>query len=140
VAARAHELPRREARALEEVSLGDFVLAGGETAAMAMAEACVRLIPGVLGSPLSLGEESFSADEGGFRGPDGGNVLLEYPQYTRPRLFEGREIPPVLLSGDHKKIADWRRARAEEITRARRPDLIASGPIRRDNKDKDESQ
>ena len=129
-----------EARALEEVSLGDFVLAGGETAAMAMAEACVRLIPGVLGSPLSLGEESFSADEGGFRGQDGGNVLLEYPQYTRPRLFEGREIPPVLLSGDHKKIADWRRARAEEITRARRPDLIASGPIRRDNKDKDESQ
>jgi len=124
-----------EARGLEEVSLGDFVLAGGEVAAMAMIEACVRLIPGVLGSPLSLGEESFSPEEGGLRGPEAGGALLEYPQYTRPRLFEGREIPPVLLSGDHKKIAAWRREKAEEITRARRPDLIASGPIRRDNKD-----
>ena len=121
-----------EARGLREVSLGDFVLAGGEVAAMAMIEACVRLLPGVLGSPLSLGEESFSPGEGDSRGH-----LLEYPQYTRPRLFEGREIPPVLLSGDHKKIARWRREQAEEITRARRPDLIASGPIRRDNKDKD---
>jgi len=129
-----------EARGLQEVSLGDFVLAGGEVAAMAMIEACVRLLPGVLGSPLSLGEESFSTEDGGFSGRGSGNILLEYPQYTRPRLFEGREIPPVLLSGDHKKIAEWRRARAEEITRARRPDLIASGPIRRDNKDKDQGQ
>ncbi|MGD9799250.1 MAG: tRNA (guanosine(37)-N1)-methyltransferase TrmD [Parvularculaceae bacterium] len=129
-----------EARGLEEVSIGDFVLAGGEVAAMAMIEACVRLIPGVLGSPLSLGEESFAHEEGDLRGRDGGGILLEYPQYTRPRLFEGREIPPVLLSGDHKKIAGWRRERAEEITRARRPDLIASGPIRRDYKDKDQGQ
>ncbi len=126
-----------ETRGIEEISLGDFVLAGGEVGAMALVEACVRLIPGVLGSPLSLGEESFSPEEGGSRGPGAGSVLLEYPQYTRPRVFEGREIPPVLLSGDHKKIAAWRREKAEEITRARRPDLIASGPIRRDNKDKD---
>jgi tRNA (guanine37-N1)-methyltransferase len=131
-----------EARGALEISLGDFVLAGGEVAAMALLEACVRLIPGVLGSPLSLGEESFAQKEGGSRGVGAGNigagnVLLEYPQYTRPRIFEGREIPPVLLSGDHKKIAQWRREKAEEITRARRPDLIASGPIRRDNKDKD---
>jgi len=134
-----------EARGIEEISLGDFVLAGGEVAAMALIEACVRLLPGVLGSPLSLGEESFSPEEGGLRGQGAGNreageALLEYPQYTRPRIFEGREIPPVLLSGDHKKIAAWRREQAEQITRARRPDLIASGPIRRDNKDKDQSQ
>ncbi|OFX00055.1 MAG: tRNA (guanosine(37)-N1)-methyltransferase TrmD [Alphaproteobacteria bacterium RIFCSPHIGHO2_12_FULL_63_12] len=132
-----------EARGIEEISLGDFVLAGGEVAAMALIEACVRLLPGVLGSPLSLGEESFSPEEGGSRGQGagdmgGGKMLLEYPQYTRPRLFEDREIPPVLLSGDHKKIAAWRREKAEQITRARRPDLIASGPIRRDNKDKDQ--
>lgn len=120
-----------EARAAEEISIGDFVLAGGEIAAMAMIEACVRLIPGVLGSALSLGEESFSP-AGRARGP-----LLEYPQYTRPRIFEGREIPPVLLSGDHQKIADWRRDQAEAITRARRPDLFPSGPIRRDNKEED---
>ncbi len=128
-----------EARGIEEVSLGDFVLAGGEVAAMAMIEACVRLIGGVLGSPLSLSEESFSAGEGGSRGPESGMSLLEYPQYTRPRIFEGREIPAVLLSGDHKKIAEWRRREAENITRARRPDLIASGPIRRDTKDKGEN-
>ncbi len=126
-----------ETRGVEEVSIGDFVLAGGEVAAMAMIEACVRLLPGVLGSPLSLGEESFSPAEGDPSGRDSGTVLLEYPQYTRPRIFEDREIPPVLLSGDHKKIARWRRDKAEEITRARRPDLIASGPIRRDNKSKD---
>jgi tRNA (guanine37-N1)-methyltransferase len=120
-----------EARGAEEVSIGDFVLAGGEIAAMAMIEACVRLIPGVLGSALSLGEESFSPGER-VTGP-----LLEYPQYTRPRVFEGREIPPVLLSGDHKKIADWRRDEAEAITRARRPDLFPSGPIRRDNRQED---
>lgn len=128
------------ARGIEEVSIGDFILAGGEVAAMAMIEACVRLIPGVLGSPLSLGEESFAREEGGSSGPEAGNILLEYPQFTRPRVFEGREIPPVLLSGDHKKVARWRREKAEEITRARRPDLIASGPIRRDNKDKDQDQ
>jgi tRNA (guanine37-N1)-methyltransferase len=118
-----------EARSAEEVSIGDFVLAGGEIAAMAVIEACVRLIPGVLGSALSLGEESFSPAAGS-HGP-----LLEYPQYTRPRVFEGREIPPVLLSGDHQKIAGWRREQAETITRARRPDLFPSGPIRRDNKE-----
>lgn len=111
------------AREVEELSIGDFVLAGGEIAAMALIEACVRLIPGVLGSPSSITEESF---EGG---------LLEYPQYTRPREFEGREIPDVLLSGDHGKIAAWRRKIAEEITRTRRPDLWErakkTGPIRR---------
>jgi tRNA (guanine37-N1)-methyltransferase len=116
------------ARNVEEVSIGDFVLAGGEIAAMALIEACVRLIPGVLGSASSLGEESF---EGG---------LLEYPQYTRPREFEGRAIPDVLTSGDHQKIADWRRAQRQEITRTRRPDLweryCENGPIRRgDNKE-----
>ncbi len=121
-----------EARGAEEVSLGDFILAGGEIAAMAMIEACVRLIPGVLGSPLSLGEESFSPAGGKTRG-----AMLEYPQYTRPRVFEGREIPPVLLGGDHQKIAEWRRRQAEAITRARRPDLFPSGPIRRDNRQED---
>ena len=120
---------------MEEVSIGDFVLAGGEIAAMALIEACVRLIPGVLGSAGSLGEESFSlGDEARGAG------LLEYPQYAKPREFEGLDVPPVLLSGDHKKIADWRRRKAEEITRARRPDLWkkhqTGGPIRRDkNKD-----
>ncbi len=126
-----------EARGAEEVSIGDFVLAGGEIPAMAMIEACVRLIPGVLGSALSLGEESFSPAHAQTRGPVLDNPLLEYPQYTRPRVFEGREIPPVLLGGDHKKIAQWRRRQAEELTRARRPDLFPSGPIRRDNKQED---
>lgn len=120
-----------EARGIEEVSIGDFVLAGGEIAAMALIEACVRLIPGVLGSASSLGEESFEAD------------LLEYPHYTRPREFEGLAIPAVLMSGDHKKIAAWRRERAEEITRTRRPDLferyLENGPIRRGKK-KDQDQ
>lgn len=116
------------ARNIEEVSIGDFVLAGGEIGAMALMEACARLIPGVLGCASSLGEESFE---------DG---LLEYPQYTRPREFEGRAVPDVLLSGDHQKIADWRREKAIEITRTRRPDLyerfLKNGPIRRDkNKD-----
>jgi tRNA (guanine37-N1)-methyltransferase len=100
-----------EARNLEEVSLGDFVLAGGEIAAMALIEACVRLLPGVLGCATSAEQESF---EGG---------LLEHPQYTRPLTFEGREIPPVLLSGHHAEIARWRRAQAENLTKARRPDL-----------------
>ena len=101
------------ARALEEVSVGDFVLSGGEVACLALLDACVRLLPGIMGKALSGQEESFE---------DG---LLEYPHYTRPREFEGREIPPVLLGGDHGRIAAWRRAEAERITRERRPDLVA---------------
>ena len=100
-----------EARRLREVSVGDYVLSGGEIAAMALIDACVRLIPGVVGEAQSLAEESF---EGG---------LLEYPHYTKPREWEGRAIPDVLVSGDHNKIARWRRSEAERITRARRPDL-----------------
>jgi tRNA (guanine37-N1)-methyltransferase len=103
-----------EARALEEVSVGDYVLSGGEIAAMALIDACVRLIPGVMGAQASAGEESFA--EG----------LLEYPQYTRPQVFEGRPTPQVLLSGDHAKVAAFRRAEAERLTRERRPDLWAS--------------
>tara|TARA_R110002072_G_scaffold174400_1_gene329819 strand:+ start:1999 stop:2700 length:702 start_codon:yes stop_codon:yes gene_type:complete len=102
-----------EARELEEISVGDAVLAGGEAAALCLIEACVRLIPGVLGDPASTEDESFEGD------------LLEYPQYTRPREWEGREIPEILLSGDHAKIAEWRRAQAELITKERRPDLWA---------------
>jgi tRNA (guanine37-N1)-methyltransferase len=104
-----------DARALREVSIGDYVLAGGELAAMVLIEAAVRLLPGVLGEPTSLAEESF--DRG----------LLEYPQYTKPREFEGRTIPGVLLSGDHGRIAAWRREEAERLTRTRRPDLWARG-------------
>jgi tRNA (guanine37-N1)-methyltransferase len=99
------------ARGLEEVSIGDYVLSGGEIAAMALIDACVRLLPGVMGAAGSAAEESFA----------GG--LLEYPQYTRPQLWEGRPIPEVLLSGDHAKIAAWRRAEAERLTSDRRPDL-----------------
>jgi tRNA (guanine37-N1)-methyltransferase len=99
------------ARGLEEVSIGDYVLSGGEIAAMALIDACVRLRPGVMGAAHSAAEESFA----------GG--LLEYPQYTRPQLWEGRPIPEVLLSGDHAKIAAWRRAEAERLTSNRRPDL-----------------
>jgi tRNA (guanine37-N1)-methyltransferase len=99
---------------LEEVSLGDFVLTGGEIAAQAMLDATVRLIPGVLGNAASTEEESFS--EG----------LLEHPQYTQPRDWRGREIPEVLLSGNHGEIAKWRRAEGERLTRARRPDLWAA--------------
>lgn len=102
-----------ETRNLEEVSLGDFVLAGGEIAAMALIEAAVRLIPGVLGAEASPAEESFE------------NGLLEYPQYTRPQSFEGRDIPAVLTGGNHSEIAKWRRAQAEALTKARRPDLWA---------------
>lgn len=102
-----------EGRGLREVSIGDFVLAGGEIAAMALIEAVVRLLPGVMGAEASGVEESFESG------------LLEYPQYTRPREWEGRTIPEALLSGDHKRIAAWRRAEAERLTRARRPDLIA---------------
>jgi len=103
-----------EARGLEEVSLGDFVLSGGEIAALALIDACVRLLPGVMGKQASGVEESFA---------DG---LLEYPQYTRPALFEGEPIPQVLTSGDHAKVAAWRRAEAERLTRERRPDLWAA--------------
>ena len=102
------------ARGLEEVSIGDYVLSGGELAAMALIDACVRLLPGVMGAPTSSAEESFA---------DG---LLEYPHYTRPQLWEGVAIPEVLTSGDHGKIAAWRRAEAERLTRERRPDLWAA--------------
>jgi tRNA (guanine37-N1)-methyltransferase len=102
-----------EARALEEVSVGDYVLSGGEIAAMALIDACVRLLPGVMGKAESGTEESFSES------------LLEYPQFTRPQSFEGRSIPDVLLSGDHARVAAWRRAEAEALTQARRPDLWA---------------
>jgi tRNA (guanine37-N1)-methyltransferase len=101
-----------EARKLEEVSIGDYVLSGGEIAAMALIDACVRLLPGVMGKVESGADESFS--EG----------LLEYPQYTRPQDFEGQPIPEVLLSGDHGRVAAWRRAEAVTLTRERRPDLI----------------
>ena len=101
------------ARGLEEISIGDYVLSGGEIAAMALIDACVRLLPGVMGAAASGAEESFA---------DG---LLEYPHYTRPQLWEGRPIPEILLSGDHAKIAAWRRAEAERLTRERRPDLSA---------------
>src|SRR5439155_12419641 len=100
-----------EARALEEVSIGDYVLSGGELAAMELIDACVRLLPGVMGKQASGADESFS---------DG---LLEYPQFTRPQEFEGRPIPEILISGDHAKVAAWRLAEAEALTRARRPDL-----------------
>jgi tRNA (guanine37-N1)-methyltransferase len=102
------------ARKLEEVSLGDFVLSGGEPAALALLDACVRLLPGVMGKEASAAEESFA----------GG--LLEYPQFTRPPVFEGQVIPEVLTSGDHAKVAAWRRAEAERLTRERRPDLWAA--------------
>ena len=105
-----------EARDLEEVSIGDYVLSGGEIAALALIDACVRLLPGVMGKVESGTEESFS--EG----------LLEYPQYTRPQSFEGVPIPDILLSGDHAKVAAWRRTEAEALTRARRPDLWAARP------------
>ena len=100
-----------EARQLEEISVGDYVLSGGEIAAMALIDAGVRLLPGVMGKAESASEESFSES------------LLEYPQYTRPQTFEGRPIPETLTSGDHAKVAAWRRAEAEALTQARRPDL-----------------
>ena len=104
------------ARRLEEISIGDYVLSGGELAAMVLIDACVRLLPGVMGKQESGADESFS---------DG---LLEYPQYTRPQSFEGQPIPEILLSGDHAKVAAWRRTEAEALTRARRPDLWAKRP------------
>jgi tRNA (guanine37-N1)-methyltransferase len=101
-----------EARGLTEISIGDYVLAGGEVAAMVLLEAVVRLIPGVLGAAESHADESFE------------NGLLEYPQYTRPQSWEGRDIPAVLTSGDHGKVEKWRRAESEALTRGRRPDLL----------------
>jgi tRNA (guanine37-N1)-methyltransferase len=112
------------ARGLEEVSVGDYVLSGGEIAALALLDACVRLLPGVMGAPASGTEESFA---------DG---LLEYPHYTRPQVWESLPIPEVLTSGDHGKIAAWRRAEAERMTRERRPDLWS----RHTGKDKPQSR
>ena len=100
-----------EAREVEEISLGDFVLSGGEPAAIALLDACVRLLPGVVGCGAALAEESFT--EG----------LLEYPHYTRPQVWHGRAVPEVLVSGDHQRVRAWRRAQAERLTQKRRPDL-----------------
>jgi tRNA (guanine37-N1)-methyltransferase len=100
------------AKSLKEISIGDYVLAGGEVAAMVLIEACVRLLPGVVGASDSLTSESFETG------------MLEYPQFTKPRDWEGRTIPDVLLSGDHKKIEIWRREQAERLTADRRPDLL----------------
>jgi len=106
-----------EARGLEEVSIGDFILSGGEPAALVLLDAVVRLLPGVMGNAVSGEEESFE------------HGLLEHPHYTRPQDFEGRPIPDVLISGNHKKIAEWRRAEAEKLTRERRPDLLGIQPL-----------
>ena len=111
------------ARGLEEVSVGDYVLSGGEIAAFVLLDACIRLLPGVMGKAASGQEESFA--EG----------LLEYPHFTRPQLFEDRPIPDVLLSGDHAKIAAWRRAQAERLTRERRPDLTDRKPLKKNPTD-----
>jgi tRNA (guanine37-N1)-methyltransferase len=105
-----------QARGLEEISVGDYVLSGGEIAAMALIDACVRLLPGVMGGARSAEEESF---EGG---------LLEYPHYTRPQDWEGRGIPAVLTSGDHGKVEAWRRGEAKRLTKERRPDLWMKRP------------
>jgi tRNA (guanine37-N1)-methyltransferase len=107
------------ARNIEEVSIGDYVLSGGEIAAFALLDACVRLIPGVMGKPASGAEESFT------------HGLLEYPQYTRPQVWEGHPIPETLTGGDHAKVAAWRRAEAERLTRERRPDLWSAYLARR---------
>lgn len=103
-----------DGRGLREVSIGDYVLSGGELAAMVLLDACVRLLPGVMGAEASLAEESFESG------------LLEYPHYTRPRDWDGRSIPDVLLSGDHKRIAAWRRAEALRLTQDRRPELLVA--------------
>jgi tRNA (guanine37-N1)-methyltransferase len=100
-------------RGMEEISIGDFVLSGGEIPAMGLIDACVRLLPGVLGSAVSADDESFE------------NGLLEYPQYTKPRIFEQHEVPAVLASGNHAAISEWRQGEAERLTRERRPDLLA---------------
>src|SRR5689334_10780007 len=112
-----------DGRGLEEVSIGDYVLSGGEIAALALIDACVRLLPGVMGKAESGAEESFS------------DTLLEYPQYTRPQTFEGRTIPDILISGDHAKVAAWRTAEAEALTRVRRPDLWAARQLRKNTTD-----
>jgi len=104
-----------EGRRMREVSIGDYVLSGGELAAMVVLDACVRLLPGVVGASESLSEESFEAG------------TLEYPQFTKPREWEGRTIPEILLSGDHGRIAEWRRQEAERLTAERRPDLARRG-------------
>jgi tRNA (guanine37-N1)-methyltransferase len=117
-----------KARRMEEVSLGDFVLSGGEIAALALLDACVRLLPGVMGKEASAAEESFA---------DG---LLEYPQYTRPPVFEGEPIPEVLISGDHNKVRAWRQAEAERLTAERRPDLWAAYQARKVLKKRPESK
>ena len=101
-----------EARQMREVSIGDYILSGGELAAMVLLDACIRLLPGVIGSPESLVHESFETG------------LLEHPLYTKPREWEGRAIPEVLLSGDHKRIASWQESEARRITAERRPDLL----------------
>ncbi|MEI9410943.1 tRNA (guanosine(37)-N1)-methyltransferase TrmD [Mesorhizobium salmacidum] len=106
-----------DARGLEEVSIGDFILSGGEPAALVLLDAVVRLLPGVMGNAVSGEEESFE------------NGLLEHPHYTRPQEFEGREIPEVLISGNHKKIAAWRREQSERLTKERRPDLLGAQPL-----------
>jgi tRNA (guanine37-N1)-methyltransferase len=113
-----------KARRLEEVSLGDFVLSGGEIAALALLDACVRLLPGVMGKEASAAEESFA---------DG---LLEYPHYTRPPVFEGEPIPEVLTSGDHAKVKAWRRIEAERLTAERRPDLWVAYQARKGPKNR----
>jgi tRNA (guanine37-N1)-methyltransferase len=117
-----------EGRGFEEVSIGDYVLSGGEIAAFVLLDACVRLLSGVMGKEASAAEESFSQG------------LLEYPQYTRPQLWEGRSIPDVLTSGDHAKIDAWRRAEAERLTRARRPDLWAARSTAADEREKPPTQ
>ena len=114
-----------EARGVEEVSLGDFVLSGGEPAAIALLDACVRLLPGVVGCAEALAEESFS--EG----------LLEYPQYTRPQLWQGCPVPEVLVSGDHGRIRAWRREEAKRLTRERRPDLWERHLAAQDDRDRE---
>lgn len=117
-----------KARRMEEVSLGDFVLSGGEIAALALLDACVRLLPAVMGREASAAEESFA---------DG---LLEYPQYTRPPVFEGEPIPEILTSGDHKKVKAWRLAEAERLTAERRPDLWQAYRARKSLKNRPESK
>ena len=117
-----------KARRMEEVSLGDFVLSGGEIAALALLDACVRLLPGVMGREASAAEESFA---------DG---LLEYPQYTRPPVFEGEPIPEILTSGDHKKVKAWRLAEAERLTAERRPDLWQAYRARKSLKNRPKSK
>ena len=117
-----------KARRMEEISLGDFVLSGGEIAALALMDTCVRLLPGVMGKEASAAEESFA---------DG---LLEYPQYTRPPVFEGEPIPDVLTSGDHQKVRAWRLAEAQRLTAERRPDLWQAYQARKSLKNRPESK